>query len=144
MSEPSTNVATPKKRTLSDEHRAKLSEVQRRRWAAGRTVSDETRARQAEAQTGHTVTEETRQKMVAAALAREARRADERLDRMVLSHVWPAVVVVPGREDYFPCVLVEAEDAFYVGRDAFATQQDAMAVAVSRARQRMEDADGRG
>ncbi len=59
-----------------------------------------------------------------------------------LAHVWPAVVVVPGRGDFFACMLVESEDTFYVDHTAHQTSADAMAVAVSRARQRMENGDG--
>ncbi len=139
MSEPSPNV-TPKR--LSPEHRAKLSEVQRQRWAAGRKVSEETKQKMSESATGHEVSDETRAKMREAALAREAERADERLDRLVTSAVWPGVVSVPGRADFFAAVLVEREGAWYIGADAFQSSEDAMAVAVSRARQRMEDADG--
>ncbi len=68
-------------------------------------------------------------------------------DGIALAAVRPATVWVPSANEWHACVIVDGEDGdreFYVGRDAFATQQDAMAVAVSRARQRMEDADGRG
>ncbi len=143
MSEPST---TPKK--LSPEHRAKLSEVQRRRWAAGRTVSDETRARQAEAAAGHEVSDQTREKITKAAIRREARRRGELPavqvtdEDLVVERAWPAVLSVPGRADFHAAVLVEGEGTWYIGRDAFATEQDALMVAVRRARARMEDADG--
>ncbi len=142
MTTPATNVMTPKKRTLSPEHRAKLSEVQRRRWAAGRKVSEESKAKMSESAMGHEVSDQTREKMREAALVREAQRADERLDRIVLSHVWPATVHAPGLSEWFPAVVVSGEDGgreFFVGRDvAFANQQDALAVAVARARARME------
>ncbi len=55
-----------------------------------------------------------------------------------LSRVWPAVVAVPGRGDFFACVLVEAEDTFYVEHTPFQASAYAMAVAVARARARME------
>ncbi len=59
-----------------------------------------------------------------------------------LSHVWPGVVSVPGRSEYFACVLVEAEDTFYIDHTAFQASADAMAVAVARARARMEQKGG--
>ncbi len=58
---------------------------------------------------------------------------------VVLAGAWPAVVHAPGLSEFFACVIVSGEDGgreFYVGRDAFSSSEEALAVARARARER--------
>ncbi len=67
---------------------------------------------------------------------RHAKPIEDPAPDVELALVRPAVLWLPDINSWHAAVLVEGE--WFVGADEFATQQDAMAVAVSRARQRME------